>query len=85
LVGLGADGSVAHMFIACVRCGSPAAAVMSYDYETREVWVDDPRIVEPGTGYSLCAAHADRLTPPLGWTLTDQRTAVRLFAPLEVA
>jgi hypothetical protein len=73
------------MFIACVRCGTPAAAVMSYEYDTREVWLDDLRVVEPGAGYALCGPHADRLTPPLGWTLTDQRTSVRLFAPLEVA
>ena len=73
------------MFIACVRCGTPAAAVMSYEYEKREVWLDDLQVVEPGTAYALCSHHADRLTPPLGWTLTDQRTTVRLFAPLEVA
>jgi hypothetical protein len=73
------------MFIACVRCGSPAAAVMSYDYQQREVWLDDLQPVEPGAGYSLCATHADHLVPPLRWTMTDQRTTVRLFAPLEVA
>ena len=36
-------------------------------------------------GYALCAAHAERLSPPLGWTFIDRRTVVRLFAPLEVA
>jgi hypothetical protein len=59
---------------------------MSYDYGERLVRLDDlVESVEPGTGYALCAAHADRLSPPMGWTLVDHRTATRLFAPLEVA
>jgi hypothetical protein len=36
-------------------------------------------------GYLLCSDHADRMTPPLGWTLTDRRTVTRLFAPVQVA
>jgi len=59
---------------------------MSYDYAERSVRLDDlVEAVEPGSGYAMCAMHADRLAPPLGWTLTDHRTSVRLFAPLEVA
>lgn len=58
---------------------------MSYGYQQREVWLEDLRPVEPGAGYPMCSAHADGLVPPLGWTLTDQRKTVRLFAPLEVA
>jgi len=59
---------------------------MSYEYRSRRVWLDDVTTrVEPGTGYAVCAAHADHMTPPLGWMLTDRRTTVRLFAPLEVA
>ncbi len=70
----------------CARCGGPAAAVMSFEYAERSVWLDDlDRPVEPGVGYALCARHADRITPPLAWTLTDRRNMTRLFAPLEVA
>jgi hypothetical protein len=59
---------------------------MSYDYDARSVRLDDlTEIAEPGAGYHLCSAHSDRLSPPLGWTLTDHRTVTRLFAPLEVA
>ena len=36
-------------------------------------------------GYVMCADHAARMIPPLGWTLTDRRTVTRLFAPLSVA
>ena len=57
---------------------------MAYDYADRQMWVEDLDGY-PGPGYALCADHADRLTPPLGWTFTDRRTVVRLFSPLEVA
>lgn len=70
----------------CVRCGSPAGSLMSYNYTERAVWLDDlTSAVIPGSGYPVCAIHADRLTPPMGWTLTDRRNIVRLFAPAEVA
>lgn len=60
---------------------------MSFTYEDRQVWVgalDGP--MEPGAGYTMCGEHADRLTPPVGWTLTDRRAVVRpLVLELEVA
>lgn len=66
----------------CVRCSTLAAALMTFDYGERAVWLGeldrDPRDAK---GYPLCTSHADRLTPPLGWTLTDRRNVTRLFAP----
>ncbi len=74
------------MFQPCVRCGAPALAVMTFSYPARAVWVDDlSASISPGADYPLCGAHADRLSPPVGWTLADRRTTVRLFAPVEVA
>lgn len=66
----------------CVRCSAPATAHMTFDYTERAVWLEElePE-TEPGRGYSLCADHAERLTPPLGWTLTDRRNVTRLFTP----
>lgn len=59
---------------------------MTFSYGDRAVWLSDlVAAVDPGEGYPLCAQHADRMTPPLGWTLTDYRSTSRLFAPLEVA
>jgi hypothetical protein len=59
---------------------------MSYDYGERLVRLDDlTEEIQPGTGYAFCVTHADRLSPPMGWTLTDHRATTRLFAPLEVA
>jgi hypothetical protein len=71
----------------CTRCGAPSGIVMAYDYADRRVWLDDlTKPVEPGLGYPLCEAHAQRLTPPVGWTLEDRRRPVRpLFVSLEVA
>lgn len=83
--GNGATPTVSGMILSCARCGSPAAAVMSFAYQDRSVWMDDLVNGAERTGYTMCADHADRMIPPLGWTLTDRRTVTRLFAPLSVA
>ena len=57
---------------------------MVYIYADRQMWLEDLDGQE-SPGYAMCATHADRLSPPMGWTFTDRRTVVRLFAPLEVA
>jgi len=57
---------------------------MVYIYADRQMWLEDLDGTE-SPGYALCARHAERLSPPLGWTFSDRRTVVRLFAPLEVA
>ena len=60
---------------------------MTYDYESRAVWVGDhPSRLDAGSGYSLCDRHADRLSPPVGWVLTDRRSSMRpLFLTRDVA
>jgi len=60
---------------------------MSYDYNERQIWIEDlEEPIVPGTGYPMCDGHAGRLTPPVGWTLSDLRSAERpLFLTLEVA
>lgn len=74
--------SVSSMITTCIRCPIPAAAVMTFDYPERSVWlVEFEAPPDQGAGYSLCTTHADRMTPPLGWTLTDRRNVTRLFAP----
>ena len=74
--------SVPAMPISCVRCPTPAGATMTFDYEDRAVWLHEfDKVPERDAGYALCTAHADRLTPPVGWTLTDRRNVTRLFAP----
>ena len=71
----------------CCRCGVLATAAMSYDYPSRQVWVADlDELPTPGTAYPMCEDHADRLTPPVGWMLTDRRSVDKpMVLALEVA
>ena len=71
----------------CARCGSPSGIVMSFNYDDRTVWLDDlTGPVSPGAQYAMCEIHAERVSPPVGWTLVDRRRPVRpLFVSLEVA
>ena len=66
----------------CARCSTPASTLMTFAYGDSAVWLEDLES-DPADmgGYALCTAHADRLSPPLGWTLTDRRNVTRLFAP----
>jgi hypothetical protein len=63
----------------CARplCNQHAAVVLLFDYGARSVVLDwvpaerDPNLLE------ICVEHADRFTPPLGWTSADERLVVR--------
>ena len=51
---------------------------MSYDYDSRTVWLDDLHADADPNCYDLCPVHADRQGVPQGWNRTDRRvTAVR--------
>lgn len=71
----------------CIKCGAPSGTVLTYDYGSREIWLEDStEPVQPGYGFAFCDVHADRMTPPIGWTLEDRRAPIRpLFVALEVA
>ena len=72
------------MISPCMRCGTPGGVAMNFNYSDRQVWIDD--LGEIDSGYVLCERHGDRLTAPVGWSLTDRRSAERpLFAAKEVA
>ena len=66
----------------CSKCQLDAAALLSYDYTDAKVWLDDSR---QGPGHLLCAKHADRFTPPVGWVLVDRRASAPPVVTLEVA
>jgi hypothetical protein len=59
-------------------------AVLSYDYSSAEVWLDDLAGPDIGSGHPLCAHHAGRFTPPVGWSALDRR-ATEFTAPRAVA
>ena len=74
------------MLVSCVRCAAPASALMTFDYDGRSVWLLEFDVEpERGGGYAFCTNHADRMSPPLGWTLTDRRNVTRLFATRDEA
>lgn len=59
----------------CARpgCPAPARATLDFVYETREVRLDALRADPSPATYDLCESHADRTSPPYGWTLVDDR------------
>jgi hypothetical protein len=61
-------------------CGAPASAVMTFQYDTRTVWLLDQGDHDP-SAIDLCARHADRLRPPRGWTGHDRRAASNTASP----
>jgi hypothetical protein len=59
----------------CARpdCSAPGAASLTFAYATRQAWIgtlDEDRRAE---SYDLCARHVERVRPPLGWQLRDER------------
>jgi hypothetical protein len=46
---------------------------MSYDYASRFVLIESLHDVSHPMAHDLCTSHADRLTPPSGWELIDDR------------
>jgi hypothetical protein len=60
---------------------------MAYDYDGREVWLDDiGGELDTGTRYRLCTGHASRMSPPQGWVMFDlRRPVLELFPSREVA
>lgn len=61
-------------------CANPGAAILGYDYADRRAVLDDP----PGGdvsphAYVLCTRCAEKLTPPRGWVLDDNRATPPLF------
>ena len=53
-------------------CAEPAGAALAFQYATRTVWLEDLGEPDPHT-IDMCTMHADRLSPPRGWTGEDRR------------
>ena len=60
----------------CARpgCGQSADTTLSFDYSSRQVWLDDLAAVDSPANHDLCRRHADRTQPPKGWALRDRRS-----------
>ncbi len=59
-----------------MRCDSRAAATVALRYEAREVLIRDLAPERDPNLLDLCAEHAGRLTPPVGWRVRDERARV---------
>lgn len=59
-----------------MRCESRAAATVALRYESREVLIGDLAPERDPNLLDLCAEHAARLTPPVGWQVRDERPHV---------
>ena len=63
-----------------LRCRTTAAVTVALRYGDRELLIGelapdtDPNLVD------LCAEHAERLTPPIGWTIVDLRVPAAVGA-----
>ncbi len=53
-------------------CDRDAAARLTYDPVGCEVWLDD-LAERAGRNQEICGLHAERLTVPRGWMLSDRR------------
>jgi hypothetical protein len=53
---------------------------MSYDYEAQLVWLEGLHGEPHPMTHDLCAVHADRSKPPVGWELRDDRAPRGIYA-----
>jgi hypothetical protein len=61
-----------------MRCEVEAVVTVRLEYADRRVVVAE---VQPGAdGLDLCREHVDRMTPPMGWSVVDDRAAVSSLA-----
>ncbi len=56
-----------------IGCSEPARATALLRYDLRTVEIVDLVIGSESQLVELCADHLARLTPPLGWTVSDRR------------
>jgi hypothetical protein len=54
-------------------CSDSAEATLTYVYADSEAVVGPLAAVKEPHSYDLCAAHAERLSPPVGWRVVRYR------------
>jgi hypothetical protein len=60
-----------------MRCGAEPVATVSLAYAARQVIVADLTAERDPNLLDLCRDHVSRLTPPVGWAVSDERTDAR--------
>jgi hypothetical protein len=59
-----------------MRCDAEPVATVALVYITREVVVGDLTPDRDPTVLDLCAEHVERMVPPRGWSVRDERALV---------
>lgn len=63
-----------------MRCNADPAATVSLRYADREVVIADLIGERDPNLLDLCEEHVSRMTPPVGWTVRDDRASVSVLA-----
>jgi hypothetical protein len=66
-------------------CSATASATLTYDYTGRTAWVELLDGDAHPMAYDLCTDHADGLTVPQGWALSDRRVRYPAALPQSIA
>lgn len=68
----------------CSRSGCrwPASASLTFAYSQQQAWIEDLTQDPQPAAYDLCAAHAERLAVPIGWTKQDLRVTPPPVTPI---
>ncbi|MEO8475710.1 MAG: DUF3499 family protein [Actinomycetota bacterium] len=62
-----------------MRCDAEPVATVSLGYAEREVAVADLQTEHDRNLLDLCREHVERMTPPVGWTVRDERLHVSVL------
>jgi len=54
-------------------CSTAAVVTLTYEYRTSHVWLDLLSSERDPHSYDLCRQHANTLSVPRGWQLTDRQ------------
>ena len=63
-----------------MRCNADPAATVSLRYGDREVVIVDLTGERDPNLLDLCEEHVSRMTPPVGWTVRDDRVTESILA-----
>lgn len=63
-------------------CRWPASASLTFAYAQKVVWIEDLVADPHPAAYDLCAAHAERLAVPIGWSKEDLRVTPPPVTPI---
>ena len=63
-----------------VTCHREATVVLLFDPRLTSAWLGDIDLDSRTVGIGLCLDHANRVTVPAGWTLTDERSGTNRVA-----